>query len=54
MEDHTMWTLVALAGTVLMMIVIVLGLFKAAGLKRVEDLIPAPSKTDEWDRIREK
>jgi hypothetical protein len=48
-----MWTLLALAGTVLMTIVIVLGLFKAAGLKRLEDLIPTPSKTDEWDRLRE-
>ncbi len=47
-----MWTLLVLAGTVLMMIVIVLGLFKAAGLKRVEDLIPAPEKTDEWDHFR--
>ncbi|MCK1480491.1 hypothetical protein IVB27_38605 [Bradyrhizobium sp. 197] len=41
-----MWTLLVLIGTVLMTIVIVLGLFKAAGLNRVEDLIPAPSKTD--------
>jgi len=48
-----MLTLAVLAGTVLMMVVITLGLFKAAGLKRVEDLIPAPSKADEWDRIRE-
>jgi hypothetical protein len=48
-----MWTLLILAGTVLMMIVIIPGLFKAAGLKRVEDLIPAPSKGDERDRIRE-
>jgi len=47
-----MWTLLVLAGTVLMMIVIVLGLFKAAGLKRLEDLIPAPDKADEWDHFR--
>ncbi|MDH2357811.1 hypothetical protein QCM80_46100, partial [Bradyrhizobium sp. SSUT112] len=31
-----MWTLLALIGTVLMTIVIVLGLFKAAGLGSVE------------------
>lgn len=43
-----MLTLVVLAGTVLMMVVITLGLFKAAGLKRVEDFIPAPEKTNEW------
>ncbi|MCK1714591.1 hypothetical protein [Bradyrhizobium sp. 143] len=49
-----MLTLVVLAGTVLMMVVITLGLFKAAGLKRVEDFIPAPEKTNEWDRLREK
>jgi hypothetical protein len=48
-----MWTLLALAGIVLRMIVIIPSLFKAAGLKRVEDLIPWPSKTDEWDRTRE-
>jgi hypothetical protein len=48
-----MWMLLVLAGTVLMTIVTVLGLFKAAGLKRVEDLIPAPEKADEWDRLRE-
>ena len=48
-----MWTLLILAGTVLMMVVITLGLFKAAGLKRVEDLIPAPKKTDKWDRLHE-
>ncbi len=48
-----MWTLLVLAGTVLMMIIVTLGLFKAAGLKRVEDLIPAPEKADEWDRLRE-
>jgi hypothetical protein len=47
-----MWALLILAGTVLMMIVIVPGLFKAAGLKRVEDLIISPSKTDEWDHLR--
>ena len=47
-----MWTLLALIGTTLMTIVIVLGLFKAAGLKRLEDLVPAP-KTDERDRLRE-
>ncbi|WP_314958255.1 hypothetical protein [Bradyrhizobium cosmicum] len=49
-----MWTLLALAGTMLMMIVITLGLFKAAGLKRVEDLIPAPGKTNEGDRLHDK
>ncbi|MET4487004.1 hypothetical protein [Bradyrhizobium sp. LA7.1] len=48
-----MWTLMMLAGTVLMAVVTTLGLFKAAGLKRVEDLIPAPEKADEWDRMRE-
>jgi hypothetical protein len=48
-----MLTLLVLAGTVLMMIVITLGLFKAAGLKRVEDLIPTPKKTDKWDRLHE-
>ena len=48
-----MWTLLVLAGTVLMMIIVTLGLFKAAGLKGVEDLIPAPEKADEWDRLRE-
>jgi hypothetical protein len=48
-----MWILLVLAGTALMMIISIPGLFKAAGLKRVEDLIPAPSKVDEWDRIRE-
>ncbi|WP_187437524.1 hypothetical protein [Bradyrhizobium rifense] len=47
-----MWTLLILAGTVLMMVVITLGLFKAAGLKRVEDLVPARESADEWDRIR--
>lgn len=46
-----MWTLLALIGTVLMTIVVVLGLFKAAGLKRLEDLIPA--KTDDRDRLQE-
>jgi hypothetical protein len=46
-----MWALLALVGTLLMTIVIVLGLFKAAGLKRLEDLIPA--KTDDRDRLRE-
>ena len=48
-----MWTLLILAGTVLMMVVITLGLFKAAGLKRVEDFIPARERADEWDRLRE-
>lgn len=36
---------------VLMTIVVVLGLFKAAGLKRLEDLIP--TKTDDPDRLRQ-
>jgi len=45
-----MWTLLVLIGTVLMTIVIVLGLFKAAGLKRLEDLIL--TKTDDRDRLR--
>lgn len=48
-----MLTLVVLAGTVLMTVVITLGFFKAAGLKRVEDFIPAPLNADERDRIRE-
>ncbi|EIG62303.1 hypothetical protein [Bradyrhizobium sp. WSM1253] len=49
-----MLTLAVLAGTVLMMVVITLGLFKAAGLKRVEDFISTPEKTNDWDRLREK
>ncbi|MET3907569.1 hypothetical protein ABID59_001910 [Bradyrhizobium sp. S3.3.6] len=48
-----MLTLLVLAGTVVMMIVVTLGLFKAAGLKRVEDLVPAPEKTNESDQLRE-
>lgn len=51
--ENTMWTLLIL-GTVLLMVAITLGLFKAAGLKRVDDLIHAPEKANEWDRLREK
>lgn len=46
-----MSTLLPLVGTTLLTIIVVLGLFKAAGLKRLEDLIPAP-KTNERDRLR--
>ncbi len=46
-----MWTLLVPAAAALIITIVVLGLFKAAGLKRVEDLIPAPEE-DEWDRLR--
>jgi hypothetical protein len=45
-----MWTLLVPVTAALISIV-VLGLFKAAGLKRPEDLIPPPQE-DEWDRVR--
>jgi hypothetical protein len=42
-----MWTLLVPVAVVIATIV-VLGLFKAAGLNRPEDLVPPP-ETDEWD-----
>lgn len=47
-----MWTLLWVVGTVLVTVVISIGAFRAAGLKRLEDLIP-PSKTTKWDHLRE-
>jgi hypothetical protein len=46
-----MWTLLVPVGAALISTIVVLGLFKAAGLKRAEDLIPPPGE-DEWDRLR--
>jgi hypothetical protein len=46
-----MWTLLVPVGAALISTIVVLGLFKAAGLKRAEDLIP-PAGEDEWDRLR--
>jgi hypothetical protein len=46
-----MWTLLMPVAAALIITIVVLGLFKAAGLKRVEDLIPTPEE-DEWDRLR--
>jgi hypothetical protein len=46
-----MWTLLAVPVAAALISTIVLGLFKAAGLKRAEDLIPPPEE-DEWDRLR--
>ena len=45
-----MWTLLMPVAAALITTIVVLGLFKAAGLKRVEDLIPPPQE-DEWDRL---
>ena len=47
-----MWTLLMPVVAALITTIVVLGLFKAAGLKRVEDLIPSPQE-DEWDRLRD-
>ena len=46
-----MWTLLMPVAAALITTIVVLGLFKAAGLKRVEDLMPPPPE-DEWDRLR--
>jgi hypothetical protein len=46
-----MWTLLVPVGAALITTIVVLGLFKAAGLKRVEDLIPS-TQEDEWGRLR--
>jgi hypothetical protein len=46
-----MWTLLVLVAAVLMATAIVLGLFKAAGLNRLEDLISP--ETHERDHLRE-
>jgi hypothetical protein len=46
-----MWTLLAYAVAVgVIPTIVVLGLFKAAGLKRAEDLIPPES--EDWERVR--
>jgi hypothetical protein len=37
-----------------MMIVVALGLFKAAALKRVEDFNPSRDSADEWDCLSDK
>jgi hypothetical protein len=44
-------TLLMPVAAALITTIVVLGLFKAAGLKRVEDLMPPPPE-DEWDRLR--
>jgi hypothetical protein len=47
-----MWTLLAYAlATIVIPTIVVLGLFKAAGLKRAEDVVPE-SEADEWERVR--
>jgi len=46
-----MWTPLVPVAAALISTIVVLGLFKAAGLKRPEDLIPPPQE-DEWDRLR--
>jgi hypothetical protein len=52
MEFVPMWTLLVPVAVALIPTIVVLGLFKAAGLKRAEDFIPPP-EVDEWDRLRE-